>query len=49
MSIEHSKYKYISKDAIDLKFSPDVDNNPSDPCIQMKLCVITWIDAAKKY
>jgi len=46
MSIEHSKFKYFSKNAIDLKFSPDVENNQSD---QMKLCVITWIDAGKKY
>ncbi len=28
--------KYISKGAVDLKFSPDVGNNPSNPYIQIK-------------
>ncbi len=34
MSIEHVTIfpsKYISKDAVDVKFSPDVGNNPSNP------------------
>ncbi len=26
--------KYISKGAVDMKFSPDVGNNPSNPYIQ---------------
>ncbi len=29
-------YKYISEDAVDLKFSPDVNNNPSNPYILIK-------------
>ncbi len=36
-SIEHITIflsKYISKDAVDLKFSPDVGNNPSNVYIQ---------------
>ncbi len=28
--------KYISEDAVDLKFSPDVNNNPSNPYILIK-------------
>ncbi len=34
ISIEHITIflsKYISNGAVDLKFSPDVDNNPSNP------------------
>ncbi len=34
MSIEHVTIflsKYISKGAVDMKFSPDVGNNPSNP------------------
>ncbi len=34
VSIEHSTY--ISKDAVDLKCSPDAGNNTSNPCIQTK-------------
>ena len=37
ISIEHVTIflsKYISKGAIDMKFSPDVDNNPRYPYIQ---------------
>ncbi len=40
ISIEHVSIfpsKYISKGAVDMKFSPDVGNNPSDPNIQIKL------------
>ncbi len=47
ISIEHVTVflsKYISKGAVDLKCSPDVDNNPSYPHIQIsseiKLCII---------
>ncbi len=39
MSIEHVTIilsKYISKGAVDMQFSPDVGNNPSNPCIQRK-------------
>ncbi len=39
ISIEHVTIflsKYISKGAVDLKFSPDVGNNPSNPYIQRK-------------
>ncbi len=39
ISIEHITIflsKYISKGAVDLKFSPDVSNNPSNPYIQRK-------------
>ncbi len=39
ISIEHVTMflsKYISKGAVDMKFSPDVGNNPSNPYIQMK-------------
>ncbi len=39
ISIEHVTIfliKYISKGAVDMKFSPDVGNNPSDPYIQRK-------------
>ncbi len=39
ISIEHITIflsKYIFKGAVDLKFSPDVDNNPSYPYIQRK-------------
>ncbi len=28
--------KYISKGAVDMKISPDVGNNPSNPYIQIK-------------
>ncbi len=39
------------KGAVDMKFSPDVDNNPSYPYIQissdMKSCVIKWNDREK--
>ncbi len=57
ISIEHVTIflsKYISKGAVDMKFSPDVDNNPSNPYIQrkqieIKLCVIKWNDAGKTY
>ncbi len=38
-NIEHFtifRSKYISKGAVDLKFSPDVGNNPSNPYIQRK-------------
>ncbi len=37
ISIEHVTMflsKYISKGAVDMKFSPDVVNNPSNPYIQ---------------
>ncbi len=37
ISIEHVTIfliKYISKGAVDMKFSPDVRNNPSNPYIQ---------------
>ncbi len=40
ISIEHVNIfpsKYVSKGAVDLKLSPDVGNNPSNPCIQIKL------------
>ncbi len=39
ISIEHVTIfliKYISKCAVDMKFSPDVGNNPSNPYIQRK-------------
>ncbi len=39
ISIEHVtifRSKYISKGAVDIKFSPDVGNNPSNPYIQRK-------------
>ena len=39
ISIEHVTIflsKNISKGAIDMKFSPDVGNNPSNPYIQRK-------------
>ncbi len=39
ISIEHVTIfliKYIYKGAFDMKFSPDVGNNPSDPYIQRK-------------
>ncbi len=39
ISIEHVNIflsKYNSKGAVDLKFSPDVGNNPSNPYIQIK-------------
>ncbi len=39
ISIEHVTIflsKYISKGAVDLKFSPDVGTNPSKPHIQTK-------------
>ncbi len=39
ISIEHVTIflsKYISKGAVDMKFSPDVRNNPSNPYIQRK-------------
>ncbi len=56
ISIEHVTIfliKYISKGAVDMKFSPDVGNNPSNPYIQisseMKFCVIKWNDPGKKY
>ncbi len=58
ISIEHVTIflsKYISKGAVDLKFSPDVGNNPSNLYIQtkqisseIKLCVIKWNDTGKK-
>ncbi len=45
MCIEHVTIfpsKYVSKSAVDMKCSPDVDNNPSNPYIQInseiKLC-----------
>ncbi len=51
--------KYISKGAVDMKCSPDVSNNPSNPYIQInnqkqisseiKLCVIKWNDTGKRY
>ena len=55
LSIEHVTIflsKYISKDAIDMIFSPDVGNNRSNPYIkrnkqinsEMKLCIIMWND-----
>ncbi len=40
ISIEHFTIflsKYISKDAVDLTFSPDVGNNSSNPYMQRKL------------
>jgi len=56
ISVEHLTIflsKYISKDAVDLKFSPDVGNYPSNPYIQIssiiKLRVIKWNDTGKKY
>ena len=59
ISIEHVTIfsKYISKGAIDIHFSPDVGNNPSNLHIQrnkqifseIKLCVIMWNDTRKKY
>ncbi len=39
ISIEHITIflsKYVSKGAVDLKFSPDVGNNPRNPYIQIK-------------
>ncbi len=39
ISIEHVTIflsKHISKGAFDMKFSPDVGNNPSNPYIQTK-------------
>ncbi len=39
ISIEHVTIflsKYISKGAVDMKFSPDVGNNPSNSYIQRK-------------
>ncbi len=39
ISIEHVTIflsKYISKGAVDMKLSPDVGNNPSNPYIQKK-------------
>lgn len=57
ISIEHVTYfssKYISKDAVDMEFSPDVDNNQFNPHMQInqtidvhKLCVI--MRDGKKY
>ncbi len=40
ISIEHVTIflsKYISKSAVDMKSSPDVDINPSNPCMQRNL------------
>ncbi len=39
ISIEHVTIfpsKYVSKSAVDMIFSPDVGNNPSNPYIQIK-------------
>ncbi len=36
ISIERVTSKHISKGAVDLKFSPDVGSNPSNPYIQRK-------------
>ncbi len=39
ISIEHVTIflsKYISKDAVDMNFSPNVGNNPCNPYIQRK-------------
>ncbi len=48
--------KYISKGAVDMKFSPDDDDNPNNPYIQIKqnsseikLCVIKWNYTGQKY
>ncbi len=51
--------KYISKGAVDMKCSPDVSDNPSNPyiqinnqkqiCSEIKLCVIKWNDTGKRY
>ncbi len=50
--------KYISKGAVDLKFSPDDGNNPSNAYIQrkqnkyvqeLKLCIIKRNDTGKKH
>ncbi len=56
ISIEHVTIflsNYISKGAVDMKFSPDVFNNPSNPYIQIrseiKLYEIKWNDIGKKY
>ncbi len=56
ISIEHVTIflsNYISKGAVDMKFLPDVFNNPSNPYIQIrseiKLYVIKWNDIGKKY
>jgi len=37
ISIEHVTIvpdKYVSKGAVDMKLAPDVDDNPSNPCIK---------------
>ncbi len=58
ISIEHVTIflsKYITKGAVDMKFSPGVNNNPSNPYIlikqissEMKLCVIRWNDTENR-
>ncbi len=45
--------KYISKGAVDMTFSSDVGNNPSNPYIQIsseiKSCVIKGMTQGEKY